>query len=153
MKQADEAFNVMKAEDSPGFLLWQVTTLWHRAIKKALDEIDLTHPQFVLLASLLWLSKTKESITQIDLSHHSKIDPMTTSTIIKTLLRKGLVERQEHHTDTRAKSVTLTESGIAISKQAVQIINKVDEDFFNSLGADIKNFNGNLINLLNANKS
>ena len=153
MKQADEAFNVMKAEDSPGFLLWQVTTLWHRAIKKALDEIDLTHPQFVLLASLLWLSKTKESITQIDLSHHSKIDPMTTSTIIKTLLRKGLVERQEHHTDTRAKSVTLTESGIAISKQAVQIINKVDEDFFKGLGKEVKDFNGNLITLLELNKS
>ncbi|SHN01038.1 MarR family winged helix-turn-helix transcriptional regulator [Mucilaginibacter sp. OK098] len=152
MKQADEAFNVKKAEESPGFLLWQVTTLWHRAIKKALDEIDLTHPQFVLLASLLWLSKTKESITQIDLSHHSKIDPMTTSTIIKTLLRKGLVERREHHTDTRAKSVTLTESGVAISRQAVEIINKVDEDFFTGLGAGVKDFNGKLVKLMDTNK-
>ena len=138
----------MKAEDSPGFLLWQVTTLWHRAIKKALDEIDITHPQFVLLASLLWLSKTKGSVTQIDLSHHSKIDPMTTSTIIKTLLRKGLVERQEHHTDTRAKSVTLTESGIEVARQAVEIINKVDADFFKGLGKDVKEFNGMLVELL-----
>jgi len=153
MNKPDKAFNVIKAEDSPGFLLWQVTTLWHRAIKKALDEIDLTHPQFVLLASLLWLSKTKASITQIDLSHHSKIDPMTTSTIIKTLLRKGLVERQEHHTDTRAKSVTLTESGIATSRQAVQIINKVDVDFFKGLGKGVKDFNGMLAGLLGDNKS
>ncbi|MCR8561362.1 MarR family transcriptional regulator [Mucilaginibacter sp. BJC16-A38] len=152
MDKPGNAFNVMKAEDSPGFLLWQVTTLWHRAIKKALDEIDLTHPQFVLLASLLWLSKTKASITQIDLSHHSKIDPMTTSTIIKTLLRKGLVERQEHETDTRAKSVTLTENGIAISRQAVQIINKVDDDFFTGLGKDVKDFNGMLVGLLGRNK-
>jgi DNA-binding MarR family transcriptional regulator len=153
MNKPDKAFNVIKAEDSPGFLLWQVTTLWHRAIKKALDEIDLTHPQFVLLASLLWLSKTKVSITQIDLSHHSKIDPMTTSTIIKTLLRKGLVERQEHHTDTRAKSVTLTESGIATSRQAVQIINKVDVDFFKGLGKGVRDFNGMLAGLLGDNKS
>lgn len=152
MDKPDKAFNVKKAEDSPGFLLWQVTTLWHRAIKKALDEIDLTHPQFVLLASLLWLSKTKESITQIDLSHHSKIDPMTTSTIIKTLLRKELVERREHHTDTRAKSVTLTESGVAISRQAVEIINKVDIDFFATLSTNVKDFNGSLLNLLEANK-
>jgi len=151
MEKPDKAFNVKKAEDSPGFLLWQVTTLWHRAIKKALDEIDLTHPQFVLLASLLWLSKTKESVTQIDLSHHSKIDPMTTSTIIKTLLRKGLVERQEHHTDTRAKRVTLTESGVEIARQAVEIINKVDIDFFKGLGKEIGIFNGMLAGLLGEN--
>jgi DNA-binding MarR family transcriptional regulator len=153
MDQPDKAFNVVKAEDSPGFLLWQVTTLWHRAVKKALDEIDITHPQFVLLASLLWLSKTKASITQIDLSHHSKIDPMTTSTIIKTLLRKGLVERQEHYTDTRAKSVTLTGSGIEIARQAVEIINKVDGDFFAGLGKEVKGFNSNLLILMGANKS
>jgi len=148
MSKPDKAFNVEKAEDSPGFLLWQVTTSWHRAIKKALDEIDVTHPQFVILASLLWLSKTKTSITQIDLSHHSKIDPMTTSTIIKTLLRKGMVERREHDTDTRAKAVTLTDSGVAISRQAVQIINKVDADFFKGLGKNVKDFNGMLVGLM-----
>jgi DNA-binding MarR family transcriptional regulator len=76
---------------------------------------------------------------------------MTTSTIIKTLLRKGLVERQEHHTDTRAKSVTLTESGIEIARQAVGIINKVDADFFQGLGEEVKGFNGMLVGLLKAN--
>jgi len=151
MSEPDKAFNVDKAEDSPGFLLWQVTTSWHRAIKKALDEIDITHPQFVILASLLWLSKTKTSVTQIDLSQHSKIDPMTTSTIIKTLLRKGMVERREHETDTRAKAVTLTDSGVAISRQAVQIINKVDADFFKGLGEDVKGFNVMLVGLMKAN--
>jgi len=150
MKQPDKAFGVKTAEDSSGFLLWQVTTLWQRGIKKALDNIDITHPQFVLLASLLWLSRQKESVTQIDLSQHSKIDPMTTSTVIRTLERKGLIERQEHHTDTRAKAITLTGNGVKVTRQAIKIIEKFDTAFFSSLGGKIPEFNAGLLILLNA---
>jgi len=148
MKKPDQAFSVKQPEDSSGFLLWQVTTLWQRGIKKALDAIDITHPQFVLLASLLWLSKQKESVTQIDLSSHSKIDPMTTSTIIRTLERKELIGRQEHHTDTRAKTVVLTATGIKVTRQAVKIIEKFDADFFTSLENKKKGFNEALLVLL-----
>jgi len=151
MKKPDKAFNVKEAEDSPGFLLWQVTTLWQRGIKKALDDINLTHSQFVLLASLLWLSKQKESVTQTDLSQHSKIDPMTTSTVIRTLLQKKMVQRQEHHTDTRAKTITLTETGIKVTRQAVKIIEKFDGAFFSSLAGKTAGFNSELLVLLNAN--
>jgi len=150
MKKPDKAFSVKAAEDSSGFLLWQVTTLWQRGIKKALDSIDITHPQFVLLASLLWLSKQKESVTQIDLSQHSKIDPMTTSTVIRTLERKELIERQEHHTDTRAKAITLTAGGLKVTRQAIHIIEKFDTAFFSSLGHKIKDFNSGLLVLLHA---
>jgi len=150
MKKPDNAFGVKAAEDSSGFLLWQVTTLWQRGIKKVLDDIDITHPQFVLLASLLWLSKQKESVTQIDLSQHSKIDPMTTSTVIRTLERKELIERQEHHTDTRAKAITLTGNGLKVTRQAIKIIEKFDTAFFSSLGHKIKDFNSGLLVLLHS---
>jgi|SRR5579859_667272 len=148
MKKPDKDFGVKTAEDSSGFLLWQVTTLWQRGIKKALDEIDITHPQFVLLASLLWLSKHQESVTQIDLSNHSKIDPMTTSTVIRILQKKGLIDRREHHADTRAKAITLTDSGIRTTRQAVKIIEKFDTEFFDDLGAKTKEFNAGLLTLL-----
>lgn len=148
MKKLDKAFRVKAAEDSSGFLLWQVTTLWQRGIKKALDSIEITHPQFVLLASVLWLSQQKERVTQTELSQHSKIDPMTTSTIIRTLQRKGLIEREEHPTDTRAKTITLTENGIKITRQAVKIIEKFDINFFSSLGDKTHDFNFSLLALL-----
>lgn len=150
MKKPDKSFGVKTAEESSGFLLWQVTTLWQRGIKKSLDSIDITHPQFVLLASLLWLSKQKESVTQIDLSQHSKIDPMTTSTVIRTLEKKQLIKRQEHYTDTRAKTISLTDNGLKITKQAVKIIEKFDTDFFQSLGDKTQNFNFGLLTLLNS---
>src|SRR2546421_4617201 len=110
---AEKIFSFKKAEDSSGFLLWQVTTYWQRGIKKGLDKHNLTHAQYVLLASLMWLARKKENVTQIDLSNHSKIDPMTTSTVLRTLQTKGFVERKEHFSDTRAKIVALTENGIS----------------------------------------
>jgi len=128
--------------------LWQVTTLWQRGVKKVLDSIDVTPPQSVILSSLLFLSKQKESITQIDLSLHSQIDPMTTSTIIRTLERKGFIKRKEHATDTRAKAVLLTSTGTKIAKQAAKIIEKFDQQFFESLGNRSKTFHSSLAILL-----
>ena len=84
---------------------------WQRQIKKALDPLDITHTQFVLLASLAWLAKTKPTVTQIDIAHHSNTDKMMVSKVLRTLQAKGLVSRQEHETDTRAKTITLTDEG------------------------------------------
>jgi len=147
MKSADKTFSVAKAEDSSGFLLWQVTTLWQREIKKVLQPFDLTHSQFVLLASIHWLTLLKKEVTQIVLSEHSKIDPMTTSQVLRTLATKGIVSRAEHSTDTRAKTVVLTEKGKKLVKPAVNAIEKCDRDFF----AAVRNpgaFNAELIQLL-----
>lgn len=148
MKDSDNTFSVEKAEDSPGFLLWQVTNLWQRQIKKALEKYDLTHSQFVLLASIHWLTLQKQDVTQILLSAHTKIDPMTTSTVLRTLQAKGLLQRQEHLTDTRAKTVALTDSGKKIIKEAVKVVEAFDKDFFSVLGSKTNEFNRKLVALL-----
>ena len=109
MKSSDNTFSVEKAEESSGFLLWQVTSLWHREIKKALEKYGITHSQYVLLASIHWLTLSGQEVTQVLLSNHTKIDPMTTSTVLRTLQQKSLIQRQENKRDTRAKTVELTE--------------------------------------------
>src|SRR3569832_1390910 len=134
MKADEKIFGIEHAEDSTGFLLWQVTNLWQREIKRALEKYDLTHSQFVLLASIAWLSMSHDHVTQILLSAHSKIDPMTTSTVLRTLQGKGLIKRQEHATDTRAKTVALTPEGQKMAKQAIKTVEKFDADFFRPLG-------------------
>lgn len=148
MKNKDNTFSVEKAEESSGFLLWQVTNLWQREIKKALEPYDLTHSQFVLMASIYWLTLHKQDVTQILLSSHTKIDPMTTSTVLRTLQTKGLLQRQEHLTDTRAKTVGLTDNGKKIIKQAVKTIETFDRTFFAKLGDKTETFNKQLLTLL-----
>ena len=152
MKSSDNTFSVEKAEESSGFLLWQVTNLWQREIKKALEPFDLTHSQFVLMASIHWLTLHKQDVTQILLSSHTKIDPMTTSTVLRTLQTKGFLERQEHLTDTRAKTVRLTDSGKKIIKQAVKIVEAFDKTFFSILGNKSEIFNEQLLTLLGQKK-
>lgn len=142
----DTVFSFGKAEDSPGYLLWQVTTLWQREIKKRLDELNLTHSQYVLLASLLWLTGQDRPVTQIDLSLHSKIDPMTTSTVLRTLEKKGWVQRAEHPTDTRAKTVVLTPAGIDLVRRAIPVVEQTDLSFFSA--TDVGELNRHLRKLI-----
>lgn len=146
--KTDNTFSVESPDDSSGFLLWQVTNLWQREIKKALEKYGLTHSQFVLLASIHWLTLQKQEVTQIVLSSHTKIDPMTTSTVLRTLQSKKLLQRQEHSTDTRAKTVELTEEGKKITKLAVKTVEKFDNDFFKPLGEKTNEFNKRLMVLL-----
>jgi len=141
-------FSVEKAEDSTGFLLWQVTNLWQRMIKQALVPYNLTHSQFVLLASIHWLTIQMQDITQITLSNHTKIDPMTTSSVLRKLQLKGLIERIEHTVDTRAKEVVLTDRGVATAKEAIKVVEQFDHQFFSRLGADLPVFNKNILSLL-----
>ncbi len=139
--KADNTFSIESPDDSSGFLLWQVTNLWQREIKKALEKFGLTHSQFVLLASIYWLTLHKQEVTQIVLSSH-------TSTVLRTLQAKKLLQRQEHATDTRAKTVALTEEGKKITKLAVKTVEKFDGNFFKPLGEKANEFNKKLVLLL-----
>jgi len=148
MKSSDNTLSFKKAEDSTGFLLWQVTNLWQREIKKALEKYALTHSQYVLLASIHWLTLNNHDVTQILLSSHTKIDPMTTSTVLRNLQTRGVLQRQEHSTDTRAKTVGLTESGKKIIKRAVKAVETFDKNFFSILGKRTIEFDKQLQSLL-----
>ena len=125
-----------------------MTNLWQREIKKALEQYGLTHSQFVLMASIHWLTIHNKEVTQILLSNHTKIDPMTTSTVLRTLQQKDLIQRQEHLTDTRAKTVGLTNEGKKIIKKAVLTVETFDIDFFSALDSKTTDFSKNLQTLL-----
>ncbi|MDR3287468.1 MAG: MarR family transcriptional regulator [Prevotellaceae bacterium] len=152
MKLEDNTFSVERAEDSSGFLLWQVTTIWQRKIKRSLEQYDLTHSQYVLLTSLYWFKLYHQEVTQIVLSGYAKIDPMTTSTVLKTLEKKGFIRRQEHSTDTRAKKIDITEQGKELIKKAIVTVETTDKEFFSSLSSKTKTLNELLIMLIKNNK-
>ncbi len=150
MNPLDKTFSVEKAEESSGFLLWQVTNLWQRTIKKILTPYWLTHSQFVLLASTHWLTIQGQSVTQITLSIHTKIDPMTTSTVVRSLAEKGFIGRKENPSDIRAKLVFLTAEWEMLIKRVIPIIESFDKGFFSHLGKNTHTFNLNMITLLNS---
>ncbi len=127
------AFSVEKPEDSPGLLLWQTTMTWQRLIKDALAKYDISHPQFVILAILLWFTEQGQAPAQIDIINISKLDKMTVSQSLKKLALKGLANRSEHSEDTRAKAVELTSKGKTLAKKLVHIVEDIDKKFFGVL--------------------
>lgn len=61
------------------------------------------------------------------------MDRMTTSTVLRTLQKKGLIKREEHYSDTRAKVVELTEKGLKITVKALRQVNKYNINYFSVL--------------------
>lgn len=128
-------FGFDRPEDSPGFLLWQTTITWQRLTKKALEPYDISHPQFVIMALLLWFQEQGYDTTQVLIINWSKLDKMTVSQSLKKLAAQGFVDRVEHKSDTRAKSVTLTEQGKALICKLVPLVEAVDTQFFSTISS------------------
>jgi DNA-binding MarR family transcriptional regulator len=121
-------------EHSPGFLLWQVSTDWRRQIESALLSLKLTHPQFVLLASIGWLTRNRTDITQIQLARHCKTDITMTSQVLRALEKKRYIKRQRIKGDDRSKFPRLTLSGSQLIEQAIPLVEAVDRKFFKKWG-------------------
>lgn len=125
-------------EQSPGFLLWQVSTNWRRLIEAALAKIGLTHPQFVLLASLGWLNRHRSFVSQIDLARHCRTDITMTSQVLRTLEKKGYIERCLRDGNERSKFPRVTEKGSRLIEQAIPLVEQIDRKFFEKLRGDTK---------------
>lgn len=146
-------FHFKSPNDSPGYLLGQLTTLWQRKQKKVLDPLDLTPTQLVLLAALGWLSKKNNAVTQVDIANQSNCDRMMVSKVLRTLEEKGFITRQEHETDTRAKTIRLTTNGELILQKAIIEVENADLDFFATLDTKLSSFNRNMMQLIDKNSA
>lgn len=146
-------FHFKSPEDSPGYLLGQLTMLWQRKQKRVLDPLDLTQTQFVLLCALAWLSKESDAVTQIDIANQGNADRMMASKVLRTLEDKKFITRHEHPTDTRAKAIRLTAKGGKVLQKAIISIENADIEFFTKLGNNLVAFNSNMVNLIKDNQT
>ena len=98
---------------------------WHRH--------DLTHVQFVLLASLWWLEDHAEppgAPTQAGLAAHAGTDPMMTSQVLRKLEARSLIRRDLDATDARARRLSLTAGGRARLAAALADVEAADAEYF-----------------------
>ncbi|AGU76756.1 Transcriptional regulator HosA [Streptococcus sp. BCA20] len=134
-------------QESTGLLFARVYNAWHGRVKKALQKVGLTHPQFIILTSLGYLELQQDLVTQVNLAAFSDMDVMTVSQVLKLLLKKGLVERREHPQDSRAKVVFLTDIGRERMNQALPLVEAIDQTYFGQLGIQVSDFNRLLLKL------
>jgi DNA-binding MarR family transcriptional regulator len=81
----------------------------HRRSDAAFAPHGVTADQFVLLATL---ARGGEALTQRELARRMSSDPSTVRAMLVLLAARGLVERDTHPTDARARTVTLTAKGL-----------------------------------------
>ncbi len=117
-------------DDSPGFLLWHVTLRWQRDIAAALAPLNLTHVQFVLLATTWWLNSRGEDPNQLSLARQAGTDVKMTSQVLRKLETKGLLRRETDAADTRAKRLRVTGRGADLAAQALTAVEAADAAFF-----------------------
>jgi len=122
-------------KDSPGFLLWHATLRWQRGVAEALRPLDLTHVQFVLLACTWWLNEQGEEPSQAALAAQAGADIKMTSQVVRSLERKGLIERAVDESDTRARRLRVTKRGARLAPRAIDVVEAVDAEFFGSIPA------------------
>ena len=151
MKIKEKILNPDKPEDSTGYLLWQTSNLRQRKINVAFSDIDLTYPQFVILAGIHWLKQDNKIVNQVLLIKFTKMDKSVVSSILKLLERKEIVLRKTDPKDTRAKTLDLSKIGIAKLKKAMKIITRVDSKFFDITKANVNRLNELLIKILREN--
>jgi DNA-binding MarR family transcriptional regulator len=143
------SFSFKRAEDSPGFLLWQLTNEWQRKQRLALAALDLTHVQFVVLACLLWLSThSEEVVTQQKIAEFANIDKMMVSTVIKSLIQKKFLSRLDNPNDSRAYALSLTAVGRKKVLAAIPIVEGIDAEFFTAKTTGLVGLNQILNRLL-----
>jgi DNA-binding MarR family transcriptional regulator len=76
----------------------------------------ITADQFVLLSVLA----REEGITQIAIVERTASDPNTVTAILRLLEDRGLVRREAHAADRRARCVFLTAEGKRVQRQAAK---------------------------------
>jgi DNA-binding MarR family transcriptional regulator len=85
----------------------------HRRAESAFAARGVTADQFVLLTSL----DRGDAVTQRELARRMSSDPSTVRAMLLLLERRGLVERNRHPTDARARTVALTAKGKSTFRQ------------------------------------
>lgn len=136
----------------PGALLWRASKLWQNQMHAALADLGLSSTNSMVLSNMLHMEREDQKIAQASLALVCNTDRMTISTIIRTLMAKGLVERKVDESDKRHLELLLTPDGRELAYEAVERITEMHENFFKSVSQeDLAQLSAQLLHLLKAN--
>jgi len=99
-----------------GMWLRKAYLSFHRRANARMLKHGVTADQFVLLSVLA----REEGITQITIVERTASDPNTVAAILGLLERRGLVRREAHSQDRRARCVFLTAEGKRVQRRAAK---------------------------------
>jgi DNA-binding MarR family transcriptional regulator len=103
----------------------------HRCSDTRFAKLGVTADQFVLLATLA----RGQALTQRELAARMPSDPSTVRAMLVLLEKRGLVARNTHPSDGRARTVDLTEAGLRKYRQVFKAGQSIRDQMVSSLSA------------------
>jgi DNA-binding MarR family transcriptional regulator len=91
---------------------------FHRRANASILGAGVTADQFVVLSVLM----REPGITQITIVERTASDPNTVAAILRLLEQRGLVRRETHAGDRRARCVFLTVEGRRVQRRAAKVV-------------------------------
>ena len=118
-----ENYEILKLETQVCFPLYACSKEIVKRYTPLLDEINLTYTQYITMM-VLW---EKEEVNVKELGKHLYLDSGTLTPVLKKLEQKGYVTRKRDTKDERVLNVAVTEKGMLLREDALQIPAKVSE--------------------------
>ncbi len=117
-----ETSSIRGPENSVGFWLWRLSLMYQRRVEPVLDEVDLTHLQFLILVLSAWLQNSAPPVRQSDIVAISGVQAAQVSLMVKSMKAKKLLTQRTDKDDTRVRHIELTKAGIAALARATPVM-------------------------------
>lgn len=116
-----DKYDVLKLENQLCFPLYAASKEIVRHYKPILDELDMTYTQYITMM-VMWEHK---SLHVKELGEYLYLDSGTLTPLLKTMEKKGWVERKRSTEDERVLNVTITEEGEALKDRALMVPERI----------------------------
>lgn len=113
----EERYGNIMLENQLCFPLYACSKEIIRKYKPYLDRLDLTYTQYITMM-VMW---EKEKVNVKTLGQNLFLDSGTLTPVLKKLENKGYIRRERSAQDERNLEVTITERGMALRDEAVDI--------------------------------
>lgn len=117
-----------------GYLVWRLANKWRTAVDQALAPLNLTHAQYVLLASLSGMERSGRQPSQRELADHTGLEALYVSKLARSLETSGLVGRTRDAEDTRVVRLALTDAGRKAVRPAIDAVQVLLDQLLAPLG-------------------
>lgn len=112
-----EEYNPLKLENQLCFPLYACAKEVVKKYKPFLEQLDLTYTQYITMM-VLWEQK---SVNVKELGEYLFLDSGTLTPLLKKLESKGYITRKRSKEDERNLLVSITEKGMALRAQALDV--------------------------------
>lgn len=118
-----DKYDMLKLENQLCFPLYAASKEIVRHYKPILDELDMTYTQYITMM-VMWEHK---EVNVKELGQYLYLDSGTLTPLLKTMEKKGWVERNRSKEDERVLNVTITKKGEELREKAVTVPGKISQ--------------------------